>query len=97
MQFLGYRHVIATLWTIADSPAPYIADLFYTAVTSGEEPDPERAADALHHAVASLRQSDPTDPLLWGPYVHFGPLHHRARTLDQRRGTPTLAIANNFA
>ena len=22
MQFLGYRHVIATLWTIADSPAP---------------------------------------------------------------------------
>ena len=80
MQFLGYRHVIATLWTIADSPAPYIADLFYTAVTSGEEPDPERAADALHHAVASLRQSDPTDPLLWGPYVHFGPLRHYAWT-----------------
>jgi CHAT domain-containing protein len=40
MQFFGYRHVIATMWTIADSPAPRVADAFYTAL----RPDATRSA-----------------------------------------------------
>ena len=40
MQFLGYRHVIATMWTIADPPAPRIADTVYTALTEDGQPDP---------------------------------------------------------
>ena len=72
MQFLGYRHVIATMWTIADSPAPRVADTVYTALTRGGEPDPGRAAEALHLAIRDLRQADPTNPLLWGSYIHLG-------------------------
>jgi len=72
MQFLGYRHVIATLWTINDSPAPHLADTVYTALTQDGKPDPGSAAEALHHAIHTLRQTDPTDPLLWAPYIHLG-------------------------
>ena len=42
MQFLGYRHVIATLWTIADLPSPKVADTCYTALTVDGQPDPGR-------------------------------------------------------
>jgi tetratricopeptide (TPR) repeat protein len=73
MQFLGYRSVIATMWIVADSPAPYIANEFYTPLASGGPADPGRSAEALHRAVRSLRQVDPTNPLLWAPYIHLGP------------------------
>ncbi len=72
MQFLGYRHVIATLWTINDSPAPHLADTVYTTLTQDGKPDPGSAAEALHHAIHALRQTDPTNPLLWAPYIHLG-------------------------
>ena len=72
MQFLGYRHVIATLWTINDSPAPHLADAVYTTLTQNGKPDPGKAAEALHHATRTLRQTDPTNPLLWAPYIHLG-------------------------
>ena len=73
MQIIGYRHVIATQWTIADSPAPQIADAFYQEITARGHPDSSEAAYALHQAVAGLRAEYPDDPLLWAPYVHFGP------------------------
>jgi hypothetical protein len=54
MQFLGYRHVIATMWTIADPPAPRVADIFYTKLRQiGYEPGsasncrPEAASQIL--------------------------------------------------
>jgi hypothetical protein len=72
MQFLGYRHVIATMWTIVDPPAPEVADAVYAALTANGSPDADRAAYALHHAVHALRQTDPTDPILWAPYTHLG-------------------------
>jgi hypothetical protein len=72
MQFLGYRHVIATMWTIADSPAPLIADTVYTELTKDGHPDPGEAATALHHAVRELRLKHPADPQLWAPYIHLG-------------------------
>jgi hypothetical protein len=72
MQFLGYRHVIATLWSIADSAAPRIADTVYTALSQDGKPDPGRAAEALHHAIRDLRQANPADPMLWAPYIHLG-------------------------
>jgi len=73
MQYLGYRHVIATMWTINDSLAPQIADAIYTELTRGGKPDPTRAAEALHHAIRILRQEDSEmDPLLWAPYIHLG-------------------------
>jgi hypothetical protein len=38
MQFLGYSEVVATLWSIADSPAPRVADLFYQAIAADSTP-----------------------------------------------------------
>jgi predicted metal-dependent phosphoesterase TrpH len=72
MQFLGYRHVIATMWTIADPPAPHVADAFYAALKLDGQLGPSRAAEALHNAVRALRQADPANPQLWAPYIHLG-------------------------
>lgn len=68
MQFLGYRGVVATMWTIADPPAPTVAEVFYRSVADR----PDAAANALHRAAAGLRRDDPTDPLTWAPYLHLG-------------------------
>ena len=73
MQFLGYHHVIASMWTIADSPAPNVANSVYGTLTQGGTADPGRSAEALHHAIHTLRDTDPTNPLLWAPYIHLGP------------------------
>jgi len=72
MQFLGYRHVIATMWTVADSPSARVADSVYTMLTRSGTPDSSRAAEALHHATGSLRRTNPGNPLLWAPYIHLG-------------------------
>ncbi len=68
MQLLGYRNVIATMWSIYDSLAPQIADTVYDALSSTSD-----VAYALHQAVANLRAQHPTDPLAWAPYLHTGP------------------------
>ena len=73
MQFLGYQHVIATMWTIADSPAPRVADKVYTTLLEGDRPEAAQTALALHRAIRSLRLQDPTNPLLWASYIHLGP------------------------
>lgn len=44
MQFLGYRHVIATQWTINDRPAHQITDSVYAALTTGGMPQATAAA-----------------------------------------------------
>jgi hypothetical protein len=72
MQFLGYRHVIATMWTIADSPAPGVAKDVYTALTSDKSPRADHTARALHDAIRALRGNDPTNPIVWAPYTHLG-------------------------
>ena len=72
IQFLGYRHVISTMWMIADPPAPLVAQDFYSAVWHNGQPDPARSAEALHRAVRQLRHDHPTHPLLWAPYIHLG-------------------------
>jgi CHAT domain-containing protein len=81
LQLVGYRHVLATLWSISDTAAPHIADAVYAHLL---HPDPDhpkpddqplaaRAPHALHHAVTRLRQASPGEPLLWAPYIHLGP------------------------
>ena len=60
------------MWSIADAPAPQIADAVYATLSSGGTPYADRAALALHHAVDTLRATDPTNPLIWAPYTHHG-------------------------
>jgi CHAT domain-containing protein len=73
MQLLGYRHVIATLWSIYDAPAPDIADIAYATLTATGTPDANHAAHALHRAITALRTQHPTNPFIWAPYLHTGP------------------------
>jgi CHAT domain-containing protein len=72
-QVAGYRHVIATLWSIYDRLAPQVASDVYQTLNQGEVPDSTRAAEAIHLAVARLRARNPGRPQIWAPYVHIGP------------------------
>ncbi|GAA3951884.1 CHAT domain-containing protein [Actinoplanes auranticolor] len=73
LQFVGYRHVLGTMWNVADALGPAMAQIIYEHLTQGGAPDSSRAAFALHEATRILRQRWPDEPMLWGPYVHFGP------------------------
>jgi CHAT domain-containing protein len=66
-QLAGYRHVIASLWPISDNDTAWIANRFYTTVTTTD------AASALHHATRALRATNRDQPHLWAPYTHTGP------------------------
>ncbi|MGA4992209.1 CHAT domain-containing protein [Nonomuraea bangladeshensis] len=72
-QVAGFRHVIATLWTIIDERSMAIADDVYASLTEDGTADPTKAARALHAAVMRLRAQYPHAPSLWAPYVHSGP------------------------
>ena len=81
LRLAGYRHVLATLWTISDDDALAMASITYAHLThpDPDHPDPagrpqaDRAAFALHRAVTRLRRACPGEPLRWAPYVHLGP------------------------
>ncbi|MFB4421459.1 CHAT domain-containing protein [Streptomyces sp. QL37] len=70
LQLAGYRHVIATLWPIADGAAGRVADDFYT----GHAPsfDLDDTARMLHRAVRGLRADAPHRPSLWAAHIHLG-------------------------
>jgi CHAT domain len=72
LQLAGYRHVIGTLWTIADQLAPRLAEDVYTALGANGGLDLTQAAYALHHAVRRLRAAH-HNPMSWAHYVHIGP------------------------
>ncbi|MEV7520356.1 CHAT domain-containing protein [Streptomyces sp. NPDC091371] len=75
LHLAGYRHVIATQWSISDLRAPQVARAFYeTLADSPQDPDGLLpAAAALHTAIRNLRRSRPDSPALWAPYLHTGP------------------------
>jgi hypothetical protein len=81
LQVVGYRHIVATLWNIADQVTPALADTIYARLTNtgppdsgpGDPPAAERTAVALHDAVTSLRQAYPDEPRFWAPLIHLGP------------------------
>lgn len=65
----GYRHVVATLWTIRDDVGAELADNFYAYLLDGQC-DP---ATALHHACRQVRQKFKNFPALWASHLHIGP------------------------
>ncbi|GAA2806326.1 CHAT domain-containing protein [Saccharopolyspora taberi] len=73
LQLVGYRQVIATLWTIADQQAPYIARRVYDLISDGDRLDLTRTTRALHQVVRELRDAYPGDPSRWASYIHTGP------------------------
>jgi hypothetical protein len=72
-QTAGYRHVVGTLWGAGDRIAAGVASHFYRHLSGPGGLDSDRAAEALHSAVRRVREEHPDLPLLWAPFVHFGP------------------------
>ncbi|KAI0026766.1 CHAT domain-containing protein [Vararia minispora EC-137] len=74
MLAVGYRSVVATIWSIKDEDGPVIMDAFYSALKRNIESDEELAvAYALHEAVAKLRNTAGEGCFIrWVPFVHFG-------------------------
>ncbi|KAG8724148.1 hypothetical protein FRC09_000106 [Ceratobasidium sp. 395] len=73
MLMVGYRAVIATLWSIKDKDAPTVTNHFYSRLLNGGRPNAEGAAEALHDAVECLRKEVGEEAVIrWAPFVHFG-------------------------
>ncbi|KAF8182822.1 CHAT domain-containing protein [Mycena galopus ATCC 62051] len=78
--FLGFRGVVATMWTMNDLDGPKVADAFYEHLfknckpTSDPRvlPDLTQAAKALHVAVGKLREDRNIPFSQWVPFVHYG-------------------------
>ncbi|WP_446044685.1 CHAT domain-containing protein [Streptomyces olivaceus] len=70
-QLAGFRHVIATLWPLADDIAATAARAFYRALPA--TPAATAAATTLHRVTLDLRTQHPAHPDLWAPLIHSGP------------------------
>lgn len=69
-QLAGFRHVIASLWPLADATAASTATTFYRHLPSS--PAADHAARALHRTTCDLRAQSPTRPDLWAGLIHSG-------------------------
>ena len=82
MLAVGYRSVVATMWSISDAHGPAIAEEFYQYILSASSEeggenrlDSSHAAHALDASIQKIRNQlgDTERALLtWIPYVHFG-------------------------
>jgi TPR repeat protein len=73
VQLAGYRHVIATAWSINDRYAPEVAERTYADLITTGQLDASGAALAIHRAVDALREREPSRPDIWASYLHIGP------------------------
>ena len=75
---VGFKGVIATMWSIYDADAPSIVEAYYKKLlelrASGTVPlGHTGAAYALHYAMGCLRDEVGEDRFeRWVPFVHFG-------------------------
>ncbi|KAJ6543772.1 CHAT domain-containing protein [Mycena vulgaris] len=78
--FAGFCGVVATMWTMDDLDGPRIADTFYKHLFKDCDPnsnppifpDLTCTAEALHLAVAKLREEPDILFRRWVPFVHYG-------------------------
>jgi tetratricopeptide (TPR) repeat protein len=69
-QLAGFRHVVGTLWPIADSAAVSLAARVYEGIARDGSAD--ATAVSLHEAMRALRAKVPERPSLWASHVHVG-------------------------
>lgn len=78
MLAVGYKGVIATMWSIRDDDAPFVVEAYYKKLlelrASGTLGKGETgAAYALHEAAKRLREHvGEKNVVRWAPFVHFG-------------------------
>lgn len=68
----GFRHVVATLWSVRDDAAAAFAADVYGYLCQGGVFRPEHAARAVHQAVLNLRAAG-AGLSFWTPFTHTGP------------------------
>lgn len=73
LHYTGYRHVVATLWTVDDAVSSEIFTSIYEQIVVDGDLHPQDAAVALHDAVRRRRDADPGSPRSWTPFTHIGP------------------------
>ena len=73
LHYTGYRHVIATLWSVWDEEAAQVAKDVYRSVVPDGMLHADGAARALHHAVRTLRAETRDRASVWTPFAHTGP------------------------
>jgi hypothetical protein len=69
LQIAGFRHVVASLWSVVDAGAPEITGAFFARQTPSP-PGGEDPATALHAVLRTARSH--TSPLIWAGYCHTG-------------------------
>jgi CHAT domain-containing protein len=72
LSYTGYRHVIATLWSVHPATAARVSETIYPLLTRGGELRSGESARALHAAVRALRDDDVRLDE-WLPFTHTGP------------------------
>ncbi|MFJ4682649.1 CHAT domain-containing protein [Streptomyces sp. NPDC088789] len=73
-QMAGFPHVIGSLWHVDDVIGAQVALQVYETLHRGDGTlAVTRTAEALHHAVRTLRDTYPHTPSLWACQVHAGP------------------------
>ncbi|EUC59391.1 CHAT domain protein [Rhizoctonia solani AG-3 Rhs1AP] len=73
MLMAGYPSVIATMWSVADDDAPFVANNVYAQLMEGGTLGNGEAGRALHYAVAELRKKVGEKEFgRWVPYIHIG-------------------------
>jgi hypothetical protein len=73
LHYLGYRHVVATLWSVNDKHTSEVFTSIYRKIAADGELQPDLAPAALHEAVRALRDTAPEWPHQWTPFTHTGP------------------------
>ncbi|KAL0567960.1 hypothetical protein V5O48_014040 [Marasmius crinis-equi] len=73
MLVVGFRSVVATMWSVRDSDAPIVAEACYQKLFSGGKANVGMSGIALHHATMALRERIGVEDFMsWVPFVHFG-------------------------
>lgn len=75
-QLAGYRHVVGTLWPVADDVARAVTGGLYATLRPDRQPAGHQqfagAARALHSTVQEQRRRWPGTPSLWASWIHIG-------------------------
>ncbi|QRW02345.1 CHAT domain protein [Ceratobasidium sp. AG-Ba] len=73
MLMAGFSTVIGTMWSIKDEYGPVIAERVYTELLRNGVPDHRGAAEALHKAIAYLRDLVGEEKYEdWASFIHVG-------------------------
>jgi tetratricopeptide (TPR) repeat protein len=74
LHYAGYRHVVGALWSVNDdNETTQLFRGLYGTIAKDGRLDVDGSAQALHAAIRSLRDSNPSTPSAWTAFTHTGP------------------------